>query len=121
MNITKITNEANVKYDPFLVETLVKPNASSDISKTKTADKADWSTEILKDGLSKLDNNVQLNEDTSPLNYSSAPRVETMQYAQKVLSEINTDDLVKNINDIFAGLNAERTSSLFLEEADVVV
>jgi len=41
MNITKITNEANVKYDPFLVETLVKPNASSDISKTKTADKAD--------------------------------------------------------------------------------
>jgi hypothetical protein len=28
---------------------------------------------------------------------------------------------VKNINGIFSGLNAERISSLFLEEADAVV
>lgn len=121
MNITKITTEANVKYDPFLVETLVKSNSTGDVSKSKTTDKADWSTGILKEGLQKLENNIQSNDDTSPLSFKSAPTVETMQDAQKVLSEIDTDDLVKNINEIFAGLNTERISSLFLEEADAVV
>lgn len=121
MNITKITTEANVKYDPFLVEALVKSGDTTKVKSNKANDIADWSTVILKEGLSKLENNIQSNDDTSPLSYNSAPTVETMQHAQKVLSEINTDDLVKNINDIFAGLNAERISSLFLEEADVVV
>lgn len=121
MNITKITTDAKVKYDPFLVETLVKSDTTGDMSKSKTTDKADWSNEILKEGLQKLENNIQSNDDTSPLNYNSAPTVETMQDAQKVLSEINNDDLVKNISEIFAELNAERISSLFLEEADVVV
>lgn len=121
MNITKITTEANVKYDPFLVETLVKSDDTSKATTKKPIDKADWSSEILKSGLSKLENNIQSNEDTSPLSFKSAPTVETMQDAQKVLSEINTDDLVKNINSIFSGLNAERISSLFLEEADAVV
>lgn len=121
MNITKITTEANVKYDPFLVETLVKSDVTSKSNTNKHLDKADWSSDILKDGLNELENNIQSNDDTSPLSYNSAPAVETMQDAQKVLSEINTDDLVKNINEIFSGLNAERISSLFLEEANAVV
>lgn len=121
MNITKITTEANVKYDPFLVETLVKSDDTNKSNINKSLDKADWSSEILKSGLNKLENNIQSNDDTSPLSYSSAPTVETMQDAQKVLSEINTYDLVKNINSIFSGLNAERIADLFLEEADAIV
>ena len=121
MNITKITTEANVKYDPFLVETLVKSDDTSKSNTNKPLDKADWSSEILKSGLNKLENSIQSNDDTSPLSYSSAPTVETMQKKKKVLSEINTDDLVKNINSIFSGLNAEKIADLFLEEADAIV
>lgn len=121
MNITKITSEANVNYDPYLVETLIKSEDTTKVKTIKSKDVADWSTEILKDGLDKLENNIQFSDDSSPLSYNSAPTVETMKDAQKVLSEINTNDLVKNVNDIFSGLNTERISNLFLEEADVVV
>lgn len=121
MNITKITTESNVKYDPFLVETLVKSDDTSKSKNNKSVDRADWSSEILKKGISKLENSIQSNEDTSPLNFKYAPTVESFQDAQKVLSEIDTNDLVKNIDNIFSGLNAERISNLFVEEANAVV
>jgi hypothetical protein len=95
LNITKISVEGNVKYDPFLVETLVKSDKSSNLKNEGKSDRVDWSSEILKDGLSKLENSIQSSEDTSPLSYKSAPAVMTMQDAQKVLSEIDTDDLKK--------------------------
>lgn len=121
MNITKITNETNVKYDPFLVESLVKSNDASKSTNKVQNDRTDWSSEILKEGISRLENSIQSNEDTSPLNLKSAPTVDTFQDAKKVLSEIDTSDLVKNINNIFSGLNAEKISNLFLEEANAVV
>lgn len=121
MNITKITTEANTKYDPFLVETLVKLDKTDDSKNVKNVDKLDWSSQILKEGISKLENSIQSNEDTSPLSYKSAPPVETMQEAKKVLSEINLDDLTKNVNSIFNNLNPERISNLFIEESNSVI
>ena len=120
MNITKITTESKVNYDQFLVETLVKPDDTTKVKSNKPSEIADWSTEILKEGLNKLENNIHSSDDTSPLSYNSAPSIDTMQEAQKVLSEINSDDLVNNINNIFDGLNLERISNLLLEGADIV-
>lgn len=121
MNITKITTENTAKYDPYLVETLVNTGSTQKVKTLKPTQKPDWESEVLRQGLEKLENSIQQNDDTSPLSYDKAPSVETMQDAQRVLSEINTEDLVRNVNNIFAGLNSERISTLFLEEADVLV
>ena len=119
MNISKIHNEGAIQYDKFLIDKLVTEKA--DISETKETDKSNesWRLDILNEGLTKLENNIQSKEDTSPLSYNSAPPIENMTQAEEVISELNMDEIKNNINNIFADFNTSNLVDLFSETADM--
>jgi len=118
MNVTNITTEDRVKFDPFLVETIVKPKDTNKVKSQNVLEKSDWESNILKNGISKLENSIQSTDDTSPLSYNSAPPINNNKEAVKVINEIDKTDLINNIDEIFNNLKIESISNLFLAESD---
>lgn len=118
MNVTNITTENDVKYDKFLIETVVKTKDTARTVNEKSLHKSSWESKILSTGISKLENNIQSSEDTSPLSYSSAPSISNSSEASKVINEIDKNDLIKNIGNIFNNLKVDNISNLFMAESD---
>jgi hypothetical protein len=119
MNVTKITTDDQIKYDPFLVETIVKPRDKENVLENTNKVKENWDNKKLQDTISMLENNIQTSEDSSPLSYNSAPSISNMKEASKLIKEIDFEDLTQNINNLFENLNTENIAKLFIEAADI--
>ena len=96
MNVTNITTDDQIKYDPFLVETIVKPKDKEKVHSNRVEDNNNWDSNILKDTLSNLENNIQQSEDSSPLSYSSAPPLTSNQEASNLIDSIDRLIEVRN-------------------------
>ncbi|MFN3194685.1 MAG: hypothetical protein ACE364_01880 [Chlorobiota bacterium] len=119
MNVTKITTDDQIKYDPFLVETIVKPRDKENILVKKNESNENWDIKKLNDTISSLENSIQKVDDSSPLSYKSAPSINNITEASKLIKEIDYKDLTQNINKLFDNLNTKNISKLFIEAADM--
>lgn len=118
MKVAAIHNNNDVKFDKYLVDILINEKDTVEAKERETPQSKDWENIILNEGLNKLENSIQNLEDNSPLSYKNAPSINSLDDANKVLREINSQDLIENFDSIFSNLNIGNISSLFMSDTN---
>jgi len=121
MNVTKIS-QGSGNYDPFLLEALAitKDEAIQDDKEVATDKPKGWEKQILLDALDKLENNINV-EDNSPLNYSTAAPIETFVQAKEELKKLIENNFSHYASQAQANLTPADILYLFEEENNFLV
>lgn len=126
MQVTEIRNSGGAGYDSFLVDSLgigksKKSSVATQLEEpAKQVDKTAWQKDILSSAISRLENNMQV-EDKSPLNYATAAPIETYQEALGELKNLISNNFAQYAAKAQANLTPQDILYLFEEEQVSVV
>jgi hypothetical protein len=126
MTVRDIKNSGGVSYDQFLVDSLVLGKAKKSTEKValetpnKGVDQTTWQKDILTTALSRLENNLQI-EDNSPLNYNTAAPIESFQEAIEELRNLVDKNFAEYASKAQANLTPNDILYLFEDENSFVV
>ncbi len=125
MQVTDIRNSGGAGYDSFLVDSLGigKPKKAALISpqeeQAKQVDKTAWQKDILSSAISRLENNIQV-EDKSPLNYATAAPIETYHEALVELKNLISNNFAQYAAKAQANLTPQDILYLFEGEQQTI-